>query len=329
MVDTFRIYMHSVQQLMNNEEITNVVKILGLHYTKKYSEIAELRSLRYGRLLIMTDQDQDGSHIKGLVINFLHHNWPSLLRHNFVQEFITPIVKVAYMAGAVFMQLATCIHVCVTHALLQVSKGNREHSFFSLPEFEQWRCMTEGAHTWKVKYYKGLGTSTSKEAKEYFSDMERHRIPFKYIGPEDDDAILLVSFWIIVQRLLDSSTVFSLTPFLSSPFLSSLPLPIYLSPFLTPSHPLLSLPPYSHISIHPLFLHSRRSVRSVLSVVRSGSLSGCSIAGSNGIRATMSRSSTQNGWSTSPTLTLSTKNSSSFPTWTMNGPLPALWMVRC
>lgn len=39
----------------------------------------------------------------------------------------------------------------------------------------------------------GLGTSTSKEAKEYFSDMERHKIPFKYTGAEDDAAINLVS----------------------------------------------------------------------------------------------------------------------------------------
>ena len=82
-------------QLMNNEEITNIVKILGLHYSKKYTDSTELRSLRYGKLLIMTDQDQDGSHIKGLVINFLHHNWPGLLRHSFVQQFITPIVKVS------------------------------------------------------------------------------------------------------------------------------------------------------------------------------------------------------------------------------------------
>lgn len=77
--------------------------------------------------------------------------------------------------------------------ILQVSKGRQELSFYSLPEFEQWRSVTEGAHTWKTKYYKGLGTSTAKEAKEYFSDMERHRIPFKYSGAEDDDAILLVS----------------------------------------------------------------------------------------------------------------------------------------
>lgn len=39
-------------------------------------------------------QDQDGSHIKGLLINFFHHNWPSLLKHTFLEEFITPIVKV-------------------------------------------------------------------------------------------------------------------------------------------------------------------------------------------------------------------------------------------
>ena len=81
-------------QIMNNEEITNVVKILGLQYSKKYVESTELKSLRYGKLMVMADQDQDGSHIKGLVINFIHHNWPNLLKHNFVEEFITPIVKV-------------------------------------------------------------------------------------------------------------------------------------------------------------------------------------------------------------------------------------------
>ena len=38
---------------------------------------------------------------------------------------------------------------------------------------------------------KGLGTSTSKEAKEYFTDMVRHKIKFKYNGAQDDNAITL------------------------------------------------------------------------------------------------------------------------------------------
>lgn len=79
-------------QIMKNEEIQNVSKILGLTYGKKYEDVS---SLRYGHIMIMADQDHDGSHIKGLVINFLHHFWPSLLKvEGFVQQFITPIVKV-------------------------------------------------------------------------------------------------------------------------------------------------------------------------------------------------------------------------------------------
>lgn len=142
-------------------------------------------------------------------------------------------------------------------------------AFFSLPEFEHWRETTENAHSWKVKYYKGLGTSTAKEAKEYFSDMERHRIPFKYSGPDDDDAILLVrydmsslsllpvifffclslsiSFYLSLSLSLSLS--FSLPPCL----LSSLPFSFLLSPSISPSH---------HLSL-PLYHPTRPSVRSV------------------------------------------------------------------
>ena len=49
----------------------------GLKFGHEYTST---KQLRYGRLMIMTDQDQDGSHIKGLLINFMHHFWPSLLK---------------------------------------------------------------------------------------------------------------------------------------------------------------------------------------------------------------------------------------------------------
>lgn len=153
------------KQIMENAEINNIIKIVGLQYKKSYDDAESLRTLRYGKIMIMTDQDQDGSHIKGLLINFFHHNWPSLLKHTFLEEFITPIVK--------------------------ATKNKQEVSFYSIPEFEEWKKQTENYKTWHIKYYKGLGTSTSKEAKEYFADMERHRISFKYNGAEDDAAITL------------------------------------------------------------------------------------------------------------------------------------------
>lgn len=43
---------------MDNAEINNIVKIVGLQYKKKYETMEDLKTLRYGRLMIMTDQDQ-------------------------------------------------------------------------------------------------------------------------------------------------------------------------------------------------------------------------------------------------------------------------------
>ncbi|EFO86230.1 CRE-TOP-2 protein [Caenorhabditis remanei] len=153
----------NMKQIADNAEINAMIKILGLQYKKKYETEDDFKTLRYGKMMVMADQDQDGSHIKGLVINFVHHFWPSLIQRNFVEEFITPIVK--------------------------ASKGKEEVSFFSIPEYSEWRMNTDNWKTYKIKYYKGLGTSTSKEAKEYFSDMLRHRIKFKYGGAEDDMAV--------------------------------------------------------------------------------------------------------------------------------------------
>lgn len=155
----------SHKQVLENAEINNLIKIIGLQYKKKYNSVDDLKSLRYGKVMIMADQDQDGSHIKGLIINFVHHNWPELLKLPFLEEFITPIVK--------------------------ATKKDKEISFYSLPEFEEWKRDTENHHTYNIKYYKGLGTSTSKEAKEYFENMDRHRIRFKYAGPTDDHHIEL------------------------------------------------------------------------------------------------------------------------------------------
>ncbi|KAH9037042.1 DNA topoisomerase [Lactarius hengduanensis] len=137
-------------QIMKNEEIQNIKKIMGLQHNKDYSDIG---SLRYGQLMIMTDQDHDGSHIKGLLINFLDHFFPSLLKiPNFLVEFVTPIVR--------------------------VTKGKQRIDFFTIPEYEQWLEQTPDAHKWDSKYYKGLGTSKDSDARDYFSHMTKHMIPF-------------------------------------------------------------------------------------------------------------------------------------------------------
>eukprot|EP00897_Mesotaenium_endlicherianum_P007584 jgi/Mesen1/6854/ME000351S05971 len=156
----------SHKQIMENKEISHIKQIMGLQQGKEYNNA---KSLRYGHLMIMTDQDHDGSHIKGLLVNFLHTFWPSLLKvPNFLLEFITPIVK-------------------ATDA-----RGKNTRSFYTLPEYEAWKDSLGGtAKGWTIKYYKGLGTSTPKEAKEYFAALEQHKKDFTWSGEQDGENIEL------------------------------------------------------------------------------------------------------------------------------------------
>lgn len=105
-------------KINKNKEITNLKQLLGLQQGVDYNNDENFKKLRYGRIMIMTDQDHDGSHIKGLVINFIHSQWPSLIqRSGFLTQFITPIVV--------------------------LSKGNRSNlskiPFYTIPEYEEWK----------------------------------------------------------------------------------------------------------------------------------------------------------------------------------------------
>jgi DNA topoisomerase II len=65
------------KMVMDNAELSSIVKIMGLTFAKEYTNT---NGLRYSSVMIMADQDIDGSHIKGLVINFFEHFWPSLCK---------------------------------------------------------------------------------------------------------------------------------------------------------------------------------------------------------------------------------------------------------
>ncbi|KAG6581568.1 DNA topoisomerase 2, partial [Cucurbita argyrosperma subsp. sororia] len=155
----------SSKQITENKEIQYIKQILGLQQGKEYNNA---KALRYGHLMIMTDQDHDGSHIKGLLINFIHSFWPSLLRvPSFLVEFITPIVKATHRNGTVL-------------------------SFYTMPEYEAWKDNLRGnASGWSIKYYKGLGTSTSKEGREYFEQLAKHKKDFIWQDEHDGEAIEL------------------------------------------------------------------------------------------------------------------------------------------
>eukprot|EP01084_Bolivina_argentea_P113088 201633_1 len=160
-------------QINKNTEITNLKQILGLKHGIKYNNKKVISSLRYGKVMIMTDQDYDGSHIKGLMINLFHSEWPDLIHNklfgadgdeSFVEQFITPIVV--------------------------ASKGSQKHAFYTVPQYEEWKTHNNDGKGWKIKYYKGLGSWRREDGKEHFKKLGKHRIAFKFENNEDDNSII-------------------------------------------------------------------------------------------------------------------------------------------
>lgn len=161
--------------LIKNEEIQNIMKIIGLQIGKVY-DASSIAGLRYGKLMIMADQDPDGSHIKGLIINFIDHFWPSLIKSNcFLEQFITPLVKVTLPNNN-----------NNNDDVLTFYSTNDFKSFYSKVKETKLPCTVEKL---KIKYYKGLGTSTSKEAKEYFKNFHKNSIQFSYKSEQDTECI--------------------------------------------------------------------------------------------------------------------------------------------
>ena len=161
----------STEQIANNKEIQFIKQILGLKHKTVYTDT---KALRYGHLMIMADQDHDGSHIKGLLINWLQVQYPSLLKiPDFFREFITPVVKVWQGSNP--------------------KKPTKLKSFYSMPQYEEWKEQHKHEiKRWDYKYFKGLGTSTSEDAQVYFTNLDDHLKEFSTMKSEEVDLFELV-----------------------------------------------------------------------------------------------------------------------------------------
>jgi DNA topoisomerase II len=128
--------------------LESLMSVIGLRRRMVYPDTS---GLRYQRLVFMTDQDTDGDHIKGLLINLIEYHWPSLAAiPGFICSIETPLLKA-----------------------FPLKKTSKPVEFTSVAEYEDWlraQGLSESkvSKRYRIKYYKGLGSSTGHDGREYF-----------------------------------------------------------------------------------------------------------------------------------------------------------------
>lgn len=133
----------SLTKVGANKVVSDLIKVFNLKFNLDYSLPQNYKTLNYGTLLILTDADKDGIHIKGLILNFLHELFPTLMKlEGFVISMETPIVKIFQ------------------------KKGKDDLLFYDENTFERFR--SEEGKISNFKYYKGLGTINSKDVPQFF-----------------------------------------------------------------------------------------------------------------------------------------------------------------
>ena len=133
----------NVASITKNKEIGDIIKALNLKYGVDYKDDDLYNSLSYGRVIILTDSDVDGYHICGLLLNFFHKLFPSLIDRNpsFITCMRTPIVRIYYTKS--------------------------DLSFYTLEDFKKYQQENPNKKG-DIKYFKGLGTNNNEEIKSSF-----------------------------------------------------------------------------------------------------------------------------------------------------------------
>jgi DNA topoisomerase II len=154
-----------LDQIKKSQEIANIKTIIGLKQGTKYDNMAALKKLRYGGIVLLCDQDDDGIHIKGLIINMIQTFWPDLLlRDDFIQTLSTPLIK----------------------AFKKTDKQEKNPIiFYSEKDYNRW-AEDQDIDKWNVSYYKGLGTSTEREQKQAFQNYDKRVVSYIWDAIDGD-----------------------------------------------------------------------------------------------------------------------------------------------
>ncbi len=80
----------SLERLLKNEEMSTIIATIGAGYGQSF----DIDSIKYGKIIIMSDADSDGAHIQTLLLTFFYHYMRPLITSGHVYVAVPPLYRV-------------------------------------------------------------------------------------------------------------------------------------------------------------------------------------------------------------------------------------------
>lgn len=152
----------TLAQIQKNAEIMTMIDAFGLRIDPKSMKVTyNKEDLRYGKIIIASDADVDGAHIKNLFYTFIWNFCPQLIEDGYVYALIAPLYRIIFSNGdSIYLK--------------------------NDAELDKWRAEYKGAKKYEVKRMKGLGEMDPDETEATLINPEHRTIV--QITVEDSNA---------------------------------------------------------------------------------------------------------------------------------------------
>ena len=163
----------SIEQFFRNDNCRNLKQMLGLKQNVKYEDVTKLR---YGKIIILTNNNPNGVRFTGSVINMFHYFWPELLLSDgFINKMNTPLIKIKNNKG----------NIAINGAVSDVGIGITKY-FYTQKEYDNWVKDNDLSKWTQTKYFMELGGFNESEVGEVFDNFPNNVVNYKWEIPTDD-----------------------------------------------------------------------------------------------------------------------------------------------
>ena len=132
-----------LEDIFKNEEINTLIHTIGAGYGSNFN----IKDINYGKVIIMTDADDDGAHIQCLLLTFFYRYMKPLIEDGHLYIAMPPLYRIQF--------------------------GNKEHYVWTNEEL---KALTKGKSNYKISRYKGLGEMNASQLWETTMDPDNRSL---------------------------------------------------------------------------------------------------------------------------------------------------------